>query len=90
MRQACGISHPSSSKTSTPALDAVPQIESAMSTTVWTQDLAQLNRKIVTVSFNEMVSRAYAEAPRKNGVHTRFTKDGVDDDASSSSVDAVS
>ena len=59
-----------------------------MSTTVWTQDLAQLNRKIVTLSFNEMVSRAYAEALRKNGVHTRFTKDGVDDDASCSSIES--
>jgi hypothetical protein len=37
-RQACGVPHPSSSKTS-------PQIESTMSTTAWTQELAQLNRK---------------------------------------------
>ena len=44
-RQACGVPHPSSSKTSTPALDAAPQIESTMSTTAWTQELAQLNRK---------------------------------------------
>ena len=85
-RQACDISHLSSSKTSTPALDAVPQIESAMSTTAWTQDLAQLNRKIVThvsssVSIKEIVSRAYVKALRKSGVHTRFTEEGVDDDA---------
>ena len=41
-----------------------------------------------SVSVKEMVSRAYAEALRKSGVHTRFTEEGVDDDASSSSVES--
>ena len=44
-----------------------------------------------SVSFKELKSRAYgkayAEALRKSGVHTRFTEDGVDDDASCSSID---
>ena len=46
-----------------------------------------------SVSFEVLKSRAYAEAyadaPRKSGVHTRFTEDGVDDDASYSSIESV-
>ena len=45
-----------------------------------------------SVSVKEMKSRAYgrgyAEALRKSGVHTRFTEDGVDNDASCSSIES--
>ena len=47
-----------------------------------------------SVSFAVLKSRAYAEAypdaPRQSGVHTRFTEDHADGDASCSSIAAVS